>query len=741
VGYRSELAAVDRLLDRVASGGAGHLVVTGPPGAGKSTLIAAAADAARTRGIDVSRVVDAGGQPRLFLIDDIDRHEDPAALIAKLSDGVAGVLATARDPLGIAPELRLKGLTGTELSLLLPDLTSEGVHAVWLASAGLPGPALDLAALLAGLEAGADPVAGLALSAQSSSTFLDLDMGLVRLLEAAARRPLPPAVKARVLARLARELLGDPEAKARREELMAEALTLARAAGGPGVLAEVLESGLHARWDPAAAQERLETATRIVELAREADDGLTERRGLFWRFTALAELGDLAAAETVLTAYARAGDLAGDATAAVIVLARQAMLSAVRGRFDQALALADEVAAAGRKAGLADTERLAGSLRAAVSMTRRDYEAPVTPWHEMARRLPGHYFEATAARALVESAESAREEQAALELDRLLPGVLAGTGPRWLGAMADLAVVAARVGVPEQARSLYEALLPYQGRLVVWAGANTITGPVDEYLGQLAVRLGDLDHAVGHFSRAAALAERNGALPWLAQSLASRAGALASRAGALGSSGTGPDDLARAQVIAGRLGMRLPAVAEHQWRLDRDGEDWLLETGQERARLRDTRGLHYLRALLAVPGQEVPALDLVAGVSGVPAPAADQVLDDAARKAYLRRLDELRGTLDAADRAGDAERGRLAEAERDALLAELRQGTGLGGRSRAHPDAAERARVNVTRALWAAVGRVEAAAPLAGAHLRGSLRTGRVLRYQPSPGGPASWRT
>jgi hypothetical protein len=38
------------------------------------------------------------------------------------------------------------------------------------------------------------------------------------------------------------------------------------------------------------------------------------------------------------------------------------------------------------------------------------------------------------------------------------------------------------------------------------------------------------------------------------------------------------------------------------------------------------------------------------------------------------------------------------------------------------------------------VSRVELAAPLAGAHLRASLRSGRCFRYQPVPGGPARWQ-
>ena len=54
-----------------------------------------------------------------------------------------------------------------------------------------------------------------------------------------------------------------------------------------------------------------------------------------------------------------------------------------------------------------------------------------------------------------------------------------------------------------------------------------------------------------------------------------------------------------------------------EWTLRRDGPDWLLAAGREQARLRDSRGLHYLRALLAAPGREIAALDLAAGGAGL----------------------------------------------------------------------------------------------------------------------------
>lgn len=443
-----------------------------------------------------------------------------------------------------------------------------------------------------------------------------------------------------------------------------------------------------------------------MRYARLAGDIALELRGLFWTFVAWVELADIDRAEAALATYASTAELAGNAAAAVVVLARQAMLATIRGRFDEADALTDQVAARGRRVKLADTDRVVASLRGQLALLRGTAGAHVGELRTLARRLPGHFYEATMARVLV---ESGRGTEAALELARLLPAVLAGSGPRWLGAVADLAIVAARCDVPTSAAPLYEALLPYQGRLVVWGGANTVTGPVDYYLGRLAASLGRAEDAVRHVDNAIAQAERIGALPWLA----------AART-------------ARADVTSEAPGT--------EWRLSRDGQDWRLDAGPESVRLRDTRGVRYLRTLLRSPRQEIAALDLVSGSASLAAPADDPVLDETARGAYQRRLRHLEEELDAADRAGDANHAARAQAEHDAVVAELRRATGLSGRRRSHSNEGERARVNATRALWATVSQVEAAAPLAGAHLRASLRSGRYFRYQPAPGGPARWQ-
>jgi hypothetical protein len=691
------------------------LLITGPSGAGRTALLNAAADLARDRGIPVcwltpdaaAPAMTADGGSRLLLVDDLDQASPRATetLVRARSDGTM-LLATARGPVAQLPELRLRALTEAELAEALPRLRADAVHGLWLLSSGLPGRACALAGDLDGADGLA--VLTLALNEQSRAEFLQPDVGLIRLLEeSVAGTPLPPPIQARALARLARELLADPSAAARRRELADEAVAEARSTGAADVLAEVLDSRLHALWDPAAADERLSVARQIVRYARQAGDITLELRGLFWMFTARMELADIDGAEAALATYAAAAELAGDTAAAVVVLARQAMLATIRGRFDEAAALADQVEARGHQVGLTDTDRLVASVRGQLALAHGAVDAEVDQLRTVARRLPGHFFEATMARALV---ESGRDTEAALELARLLPAVFAGSGPRWLGAVADLAVVAVRCAVPASAAALYEALLPYQGRLVVWGGANTVTGPVDYYLGLLATCLDRTPDAARHLDAAIALAERIGALPWLTAARAARAGA----------TGTDPGT---------------------QWRLSRDAQDWRLDAGPESVRLRDTRGVRYLRTLLRSPRQEIAALDLVSEGTGLAAPAEEPILDTAARTAYQRRLRQLEGELDAADLAGDGDRAARAQAEHDTVVAELRRATGLGGRQRSHSNEAERARVNATRALWATVAQVESAAPLAGAHLRASLRSGRYFRYQPAPGGPDGWQT
>jgi hypothetical protein len=156
------------------------------------------------------------------------------------------------------------------------------------------------------------------------------------------------------------------------------------------------------------------------------------------------------------------------------------------------------------------------------------------------------------------------------------------------------------------------------------------------------------------------------------------------------------------------------------------------------------RGLQYLRLLLDRPGVDIPALDLsdaAGGHAGVRVADADTgpLLDRQALATYRRRLAELDEDLAEADAWSDPVRAERLAAEREALLAQLAEATGLGGRTRAGASTRERARVAVRKAITAAIARIAEADPALGRLLRDTVVTGASCRYEPDPARPVRW--
>jgi non-specific serine/threonine protein kinase len=118
-----------------------------------------------------------------------------------------------------------------------------------------------------------------------------------------------------------------------------------------------------------------------------------------------------------------------------------------------------------------------------------------------------------------------------------------------------------------------------------------------------------------------------------------------------------------------------PATAVPSEAFRYEGDYWTLAFGGRLCRLHDAKGLHHIAHLLGRPGQYVAASDLLAALErgAVPQPGgsnngptagsvgdAGPVLDGRARASYRRRLEELRASLDEAERFNDA--GRAAAA-------------------------------------------------------------------------------
>ena len=168
----------------------------------------------------------------------------------------------------------------------------------------------------------------------------------------------------------------------------------------------------------------------------------------------------------------------------------------------------------------------------------------------------------------------------------------------------------------------------------------------------------------------------------------------------------------------------------------------------------------FFALLLGQPGRELHATDLEAMVGGPTEPTASgpdrrvdhgelglrpdfgdagELLDAEARAAYKARLDELEEELDEAERFNDPIRAERAREERDFLVRELARAVGLGGRDRRAASHAERARLNATRAIRAALANLARAHPALGRHLAANIRAGQYCSYTPDPRTPVTW--
>jgi tetratricopeptide (TPR) repeat protein len=178
-----------------------------------------------------------------------------------------------------------------------------------------------------------------------------------------------------------------------------------------------------------------------------------------------------------------------------------------------------------------------------------------------------------------------------------------------------------------------------------------------------------------------------------------------------------------------------------------DGGGWTITTAGTSARLRASKGMRYLAELIRHPGCERHALDLVDVVEGVSADGTDrrslgdagELVDGRARAEYRLRIESLQAEIDDALASGAEQRALVLQDELDDLTRELARAFGIGGRERRAGSAAERARLNVTRALRTAVARVQEDVPAAGAVLDRGLRTGLYCAYEPDPDEAVRW--
>jgi len=591
-----------------------------------------------------------------------------------------------------------------------------------------------------------------------------VDRARVLGLQRAALEGLPAgheALRCRLVARLAAEEVydGGPIGPVH------DALAAARRSGDLGALAEALSLSHHALLTPEFARTRLDLADELVRVAAEGGHGVLGLMGLCWRAVDLFLLGEDRALRALEDLRARADALECQ-NILYIVDVLDVMLLIRAGRLDDAEAAGARCYDRGVAVGEVDAFGYLGAHTVAIRWIQgRDAEIldAAEDFAASNTLVEAEFgFRATAAAI---AARAGHHERARAGLGRLCAHGLAGL-PRsstWLAGMAAIVEVAAIEGDAAVAREAYQLLAPFADLPVMPSLGVICLGSTERFLALAARTTGDADQAIAHFERAIAADRRLGNRPLAAIAAADLASALARRGHA--------GDRARASALWDRaiadaesMGM---AVRAEAWRVEssmpaesvvraaasvdltrgngsagepgvdqhgfmrRHGRGWLVEVGDHRAVVPDLVGMAYLAELVAHPAQPISALTLTGG-GGAAGEARHEIIDRQARDAYVERARELAEDLAEAEADNDLGRTDRLRIELDAVVAQIEEATGLGGRPRAFTNERERARTAVRKAIKRAIDEIRGANPVVGEILGAAVVTGSVCMYTPA---------
>jgi tetratricopeptide (TPR) repeat protein len=588
-----------------------------------------------------------------------------------------------------------------------------------------------------------------------------------------ALSPGDGALRARILSRLSLELTFSGETELR-EALSLEALEMARRLDEVVPLASALRARWLAIWGPDGLEERTGIADEILRLGGVTGDRETELIGRARRITCAMEAGNIRLAEADIVAHS---DLANELRmpyhqwVAAAMRAMRALLDgslgAAEGRAGEALAM------------LPKRQDAVFAHLNQITQIRRDQgrlgEMRET-WQQIVEGFPQVGF-ARGCLCLADL-ELGRQEDARRCLRSLAEAIdeLPRNGVNWLAALAVASIAAARLDDVDAAASMHRLLLPYADRTIVISAPHPVVcfGSASLYVALLEATLSRWQAAEVHFETAIEANSRLGARSLLAFTHLEYARTLfkQGRAG----------DRVRARGLLDRSAataraLEMDGLSDHIERLRaldagspiaagtggntirREGEYWTVTYEGSLVRLRDSKGLRYLATLLANPGREFHVLDLESEEHRrAPSPSArrrwseaegmmvrpdlgdaGELLDASAKAAYKARLHDLEEEMVEAESFNDPARAAKAREEIDFIASELARAVGLGGRDRRAAAHAERARLNVTRAIRASMENLARANPALGLHLSSTVRTGRYCSYTPDPRAEIAW--
>lgn len=453
------------------------------------------------------------------------------------------------------------------------------------------------------------------------------------------------AAAARLHARRSVVLSGLDRVPAARADAEA-AVSLARRLSDAGVLAEALGALHMTCWEAGREQEAAQVSHELVDVSRAAgdDDRLVE--ALLARLVDALRAADLADVDAALDELVAVADRTGVPRHRYFADSRLAMRAFLAGRVADGDRLSERARQLGEQIEEPDAFQVFTGSRLFVLADLLSGDELV----QQAEMFDREFLAQSPAFAWVSSAvwlAAGRPDRAVAAIRSSLDAPHAAPPT---AMELSFRAQAAAAGEDRELAGWTEPLLrPYAGTVLVNAGAVTVCGVVDHYLGLLSACLGRVDAARRDLLAARAVYERLQARHFL---------------------GRVDESLAALESSTGT------AIATRTAVLRRAGDGWEAGFTGATVVLPDLRGLQHLSALLQRSGHEVPATELSApGRSALMAAEARAVLlDEAAKRAYRGRVAALKTALEEVE---DAERETALRAELDALLASCARGRPL----------------------------------------------------------------
>jgi tetratricopeptide (TPR) repeat protein len=318
-----------------------------------------------------------------------------------------------------------------------------------------------------------------------------------------------------LMAHLARASLGSTS-PGELMKMLDDAIAMARRIRDPRAMIESLRTRLSLNRDPAGIAGRIRLIGEILETADRINDKYLQMELHAFRAYDLVALGDMTGWICDLEGLHRISADISDPFYEYNYATMIAALPILAGRFDEAESLVMRAFETGQRLGVDNNEGVMGIQM----FTIRREQGRLAEIAPIVKHFVDEHGAGAAWRpglALV-YADIGEFDKALAEFQRLAVNRFSAI-PRdslWQTSLSYLSEVCCELDAAEEARILYDFLLPYQDLTVVVGNASVCLGATSRFLGQLATMLGQWDDAERHFKHALDLDSQMSALTWLA---------------------------------------------------------------------------------------------------------------------------------------------------------------------------------------------------------------------------------